>query len=407
MRALRVLAAVAILGTSAAADAQTADQLFDPRTLQDIQLFMNTRDLQLLRARYTEDRYYAADLQWRGIRIRNAAIRSHGGTSRSPIKPAFRVDFNRYNSRGQFLGLTSLVLDNELQDPGLFRERLAMAFYRRMGQVAPRESFCRLFINGEYQGAYGVVESLDTPLIAREFSDPTGFLFQYRLQDPYFGEYLGDEFGPYSAHFEAQNHEHDAASVLYGPIQQMIREINAPDDPVWRDLVEQYLDLSQFVTYLAIETFLADEDGVLGIHGINNFFLYRPTGSTRHRLLPWDKDKTFERADLGIFERGGANIWFTRAMAFPDLRDRYLETLEACARSAAQDDWLLEEVTATAAVVDAAVRADRRKSFSDEDYDDAVAFFKDFARRRPGFVLDDVARTRASAAGVKRRSSPW
>jgi len=398
MRVLRVLAAAAALAIPAAASAQTADQLFDPRTLQDIQLFMNTRDLQSLRAHYTEDRYYAGDFQWRGIRVRNVAVRSHGGTSRSPIKPAFRVDFNRYNSRGQFLGLTSLVLDNELEDPGIFRERVAMAFYARLGQVAPRESFCRLFINGEYQGVYGVVESLDTPLLVREFSDPTGFLFQYRLQDPYYGEYLGDALGPYAAHFEAQNHERDAASVLYVPIQQMIKQLNAPEDPVWREFVEQYLDLTQFVTYLGIETFLADEDGVLGIHGINNFFLYRPTGSTVHRLLPWDKDKTFERADLGIFERGGANIWFSRAMAFPDLRDRYLETLDACARSAAQDDWLLEEISASADVVDAAVRTDPRKPFTVEEYDDAVAFFKDFARRRSAFVLDEVSRARGAAA---------
>ena len=72
MRVLRVLAAAAaLLASPAAADAQTAGQLFDPRTLQDIQLFINTRDLQTLRAHYTEDRYYAADFQWRGIRIRN------------------------------------------------------------------------------------------------------------------------------------------------------------------------------------------------------------------------------------------------------------------------------------------------------------------------------------------------
>jgi len=85
-------------------------------------------------------------------------------------------------------------------------------------------------------------------------------------------------------------------------------------------------------------------------------------------------------------------------MAFPDLRDRYLETLEACARAAAQDDWLLEEIGASADVVDAAVRTDPRKPFTVEEYDDAVAFFKDFARRRSAFVLDEVSRARGAAA---------
>ena len=31
----------------------------------------------------------------------------------------------------------------------MFRENLAMTIFRRLGQIAPRESFCRLYINNQ------------------------------------------------------------------------------------------------------------------------------------------------------------------------------------------------------------------------------------------------------------------
>jgi spore coat protein CotH len=66
----------------------------------------------------------------------------------------------------------------------------------------------------------------------------------------------------------------------------LFREINHPDDVVWRDRVERYVDLSQLVTHAAIDVFLAENDGILGASGMNNFYLYRAAGSTQHRFFP-------------------------------------------------------------------------------------------------------------------------
>jgi hypothetical protein len=68
--------------------------------------------------------------------------------------------------------------------------------------------------------------------------------------------------------------------------------------------------------------------------------------------------------------------------------------LEQCARSAVEDDWLMQEVVNSAALVDGAVRADRNKPSSNDEFDDAVEFFKEFARRRSAFVLAQLARER-------------
>ncbi len=142
------------------AGAQTPDDLFDSRTLQEVRLYIHSSDLAQLRERYLEDTYYPADFEWRGIRARNIGVRVRGLATRSPIKPGLRIDFDRYVAQQTFLGMSALVLDNALKDPSMIRERTSMAFIKRMGQPAPRESFARVFINGSYEGVYALVEAI-------------------------------------------------------------------------------------------------------------------------------------------------------------------------------------------------------------------------------------------------------
>jgi CotH kinase protein len=127
---------------------------------------------------------------------------------------------------------------------------------------------------------------------------------------------------------------------------------------------------------------------------MNNFFLYRQGSSDQHRIGPWDQDKVFASIESGIFERADENIWFRRAMAIPDLRRQYLSVLEQCARSAVEEDWLKQQIEDSAALVDAAVRADKNKPSSNDEFDEAIEFFKEFAKRRSPFVLREVARER-------------
>ena len=380
----------------AAARAQTAADLFNRDAVQEIRLSINSRDLDQLRTRFREDIYYVVDFQWRNIRVRNAAVRSRGGASRNPSKPALRIDFNRYTTGGRFLGLKSLVLDNLWQHGSFVAESTAMALFTRMGQPAPRESFCRLYINNVYHGLYAIVEAVDSDFVARTLNENAGYLFSYQLQERFLGEYLGDDLIEYKRRFQAQTHELESDAILYAPIRDLFREISHPDDGVWRERVEQYLDLRQFVTHVAIENFLAEDDGILGSFSMNNFYLYRYADTSRHRLLVWDKDSTFAYAEFPIFRNAEENEVFRRAMAYRDLFDLYLEVLEQCAVASAEDDWLEREITRAAALVAPHVRADVRKPFSSDEFDQAVVLLQEFARARSSFVLKEVAKARSN-----------
>ena len=168
MNAIRVaLAVVSAFSLSAPVSAQTADDLFNPEVLQRIELWLNSSDWAKLKQSFQENTYYPADLTWNGQTVRNVGIRSRGLGSRSATKPGLRVDFDRYSSGQQFLGLKSLVLDNLTQDFSGIKETTAMRFFTRLGIPAPRETHTRLYVNGDYNGLYGLVESLDKKNIGR------------------------------------------------------------------------------------------------------------------------------------------------------------------------------------------------------------------------------------------------
>jgi spore coat protein H len=385
---------LALCAGGTAVEAQTLDDLFDDRVVHDVGLSINERDLRELRDRYLENVYVPADFEWRGQRVRNVGVRSRGLASRNASKLGLRIDFNRYSSGRRFLGLASLVLDNLVTDASLVRERISMAFFARLGQPAPRESFARVYINNIYQGVYAIVEPIDGDFLARTLGEKSGYLFERRFLQPYFAEDLGDDPAAYKTVFEPRTHELEADTVLYSPIRDLFREVNQPVSTVWRDEVGRYIDLSQFVTHVAIEAFLSEGDGVIGASGMANFYLYRGPAGERHRLIVWDKDRTFTAIDSSIFLRADDNQLFKRALAFSDLRTLYLDVLERCARLAAADGWMEREVGRLASLVDAAAREDRNKPLDEATRQKDLEFLTEFVRQRPAFVLGEIARER-------------
>jgi spore coat protein H len=393
-----VIAAAAILLTFACADralAQTVAELFDTNTIQEIRLAVNSRDLRTLRENFQVNTYYPADLTWKSVKVRNVGIRSRGFGSRNPTKLGLRIDIDRYTTGQKLVGLSTIILDNLWQDDAMLREKLAFTFFERLGQPAPRESYCRLFINNEYQGLYAITEEIDGDFARRVTGETDGTVFEFHADNarPFRAEDLG-AIENYKPFFEPRTNILDADTTLYTPIQQLFREANGPDDAVWRSRVEEYLDLNSFMVHIGIEQFLAGNDGLIGVFGMNNFYLYRFQGSNKHRVFVWDQDQSFiVSPDSGIAATD-ANILFQRAMAHADLREIYLKTIEDCAILSRTDDWLLNEIDRLTGIIFEAARADTKKQYDNARFDEAVNFLRVFAAQRPNHALAEVARLR-------------
>ena len=404
IRVLFATLSVSAIMAGAARAQSIDDAFFNGDALHRIDLVMNSRDWAALKANFRENDYYPADMRWQGQTIRNLGIRSRGNGSRNAVKPGLRVDINRYDSDQVFLGLTSFILDNLTQDPTGMRERIAMRLFALMGIPAPREAHVQLFVNNEYAGLYAIVESIDKAFLRRAFGDNAtgvendGYLFQYKWTAPWYFEYLGPELDRYAELLSPATHENGSTFSLYDPVEQMIRAINTAADDRFAPAVSVYIDLPLFMKYLAVQSFLAEWDGMLGNAGVNNFYLYRFEHSMRSQLIPWDEDNTFRSVDYPILPGYEQNVLVRRAMNVPELRAAFIAGLRA---AAALSGWLEGEVELERRLISGSIRADTAKPFTNEEFETGADAMLTFARLRASFVQCEIRRlTDPQAAGT-------
>jgi spore coat protein CotH len=417
MTRLLLPALLVLLVLPCRAGAQTADELFDDGTLHEVRLSVHSQDWAKLKADFEDNTYYPADIEWRGVRVRNVGIRSRGLGTRNEFKPGLRVDMNRYTTGQQFLGLRSLILDNVYRDVSLIRDRVSLKLFSRMGFPAPRQSHARVYVNGDYVGVYAVTEELGEDFVRRAFRNEEsgepgrGVLFEDHWIDTWDFRNLGSAFEPYIPRFEPRTHENDPAPDLYGPIVEMVRTVNeAQIDRLTEDL-DPYVDVRQFVRYVAVEAFLVEYDGIVGFKGMANFYLYHPESSTRAIFVPWDKDRTFYVANRDVAHALGENVLMRRAMEIAELRRLFYDTLAESVRVATEREndgatWLEREISRAAGQIESSVLADPNRWFGVEDFSDEIDRMLEFARTRPDFVKCQVDQVLAPDTARRECTAP-
>ena len=388
--------------------AQTSEDFFDSSSVNDIHMDMHPLDWASLRAHAESNQYYACNIRWLDKTIEQAQVRSRGGGSRSGIKPGFRVDIDQSRPGHNFLGLKSFILDNGAQDASLMKEALTMRLFQKMNLPAPREAHARLFINGEYFGLYILVEEVDEVFLERHFGESTGYLYEYQWIRQYQFEYLGADPKLYSPMmFQPETHKADPEPR---PIEAMIRAMDPEltPDPIFAASIPSYIDVRALLRYLAVESYMAEWDGLLGTSGINNFYLYRARNGIS-RFIPWDKDMAFgglianaeDRIHYPILQNVEQNVLIRRALAVAEWRAVYLEALGECEEYAGETDgWLEKEIIRIRDLIQPAAFEDPRKVCpgaqgslhlcSNEEFQAEAAFLLEFALRRAGWVRQSL-----------------
>ena len=340
--------------------------------------------------------------------VRGIGIRSRGTGSRSGAKPGLRLDFDKYSTDQKFLGLKSFLLRNNTQDASNMREVLSMSFFRRMGFKAPREAFARLFVNDVYTGLFTIVESIDKTFLQKNLNENDGYLYEYDFDElgriPFVFDYLGADPAKYVPQpFKPETHESDPRPEV---LERFLWTVNEAGDAAWRQMMTEFLDLMQFMRHLGVENFLAEEDGITGDYGPNNFYFYRYVGKNLFTFLPWDKSNTFwDSPEYGIFRNikegaeSGRNRLVLRALKYDDLLNIYLDTLLEAATSAEQAaappvGWLEQAASRYYDLIRSAALADPSKPFSNEAFEQAVVDVKTFAQKRSEAVRRMVAAQR-------------
>ena len=383
-----------------------ADPFFDDTVLHEIRLAINEQDWQSLKDHYLDNTYYTVDFTWREHTVRNAGIRSRGTGSRSGVKPGLRVDFDRYTTDQKFLGLKSFVLRNNTQDSSNMHERLSMLLFRRLGLPAPREAHTTVYVNNRYAGLFTIVESVDKSFLTRTLAENDGYLYKYDFPadaQPYFFQDRGSNPASYvPLPFKPETHEDDPRPEF---IVQLVQAINQ-GTATFRSAVAEYLDLQKLLRHVAVENFVADNDGFVGDYGMNNYYLYRLQDKKQFTFIAWDKSNAFFSPTYSIFRNitgvpsARQNQLLARALSYRDLYDYYLDTLLECVRSASEltsgdaRGWLEREIAREYGQIRDAARSDTEKPYTNDDFERAVTDLTIFAQQRGEFVTREVAAAR-------------
>jgi spore coat protein CotH len=291
-----------------------------------------------------------------GTTFDNVGIRYKGnGTildATKSVKKSLKIDLDRYGGKGTFQGMKSIILHSGVADPSKCRETLGYAMYRAAGVPAPRTGLAEVWLTvpGKYDkellGVYTLIEPIDKGFLKETFGTDQGVLMKPEgLRE--FAD-LGDDWAKYQKIYAPKDPPtaEQAARVI-----AFARLVAKGDDTTFARDVGSFLDIDEYLRYLATTSYIANSDSFFGLG--HNFYLYLHPKTNKLRFFPWDVDRAF--ANLPIFGSNnrqmdlsfvrpyaGTHRLTERILALPGMSERYQRLLRDLATTAFAKDRVVK-----------------------------------------------------------------
>jgi hypothetical protein len=245
-----------------------------------------------------EERYtkVPAKLQFEGKDWGTLSIRYKGNSTYmsapTELKRSLKLDFDEIDKTRTFFSMTKLNLNNNALDPTQMREALAYDVFRRAGVTASRTAYAKLFITvpgkykEEYAGLFTVVEQVDQSFFKDRWGKKVGALLKpERLNGT---PYLGDDWKNYEKSYVSKvtAKTEDAAHLV-----AFTKFINQASDDDFSRRIGEYIDVDQFLKFLAAEVVIVNTDSPLAMN--HNYWLTVHPESKKVVWIPWDMNMAF------------------------------------------------------------------------------------------------------------------
>ena len=355
---------VFVLQSPAATGKQlTADHVFAPDHLLDVQIDLPESDWDTIRSQsrsfvesLSKERaespftYVKGNVTVDGVLIEDVGIRKKGFLgSLDEKRPSLKIKFSEYKKQKPIPGLGRLTLNNNKQDGARLCQYLAYKLYNESGTIAPRCNFAKVTVNGKYLGIYSNVESIKRPFLERTFGDGSGGLFEGTVTDFY---------GDWVRKFEKKNKQ-----ANYDHLYEISKLLEVDD--VDLDQLEQVLDVEAFVRFWAMESLIGFWDGYC--NNQNNFFIYRNPSNARFYFIPWGTDSAFSEMmplpPYRIRPRSvhGQAVLPNKLYRIPEIQELYETTLMSFLDRHWNEPELLAEIDRVENLLKAHIHQDNRR----------------------------------------------
>jgi hypothetical protein len=203
-------------------------------------------------------------------------------------KKSIKINFGKYNKKQKLNGLKTINLNNAFKDPSFMREKLWLDFLNSEGIAAPRCSYARLWINGEFYGLYTLVEEINRGFLKHNFKNKKGSFFQGEPKASF--EYLGQDINTYMYCYKNKSKTDSA----YFELLDLIKSINRHEltDHSSLNELEEILNVEDCLKVFAISNLMANVDAY-NIHHRHNFYLYRNMETGKFEWIPYDGNYSF------------------------------------------------------------------------------------------------------------------
>lgn len=239
-------------------------------------------------------KYFHCSITFDGITLDSCGFKEKGNASNSFIsygkKKPIKVSFDEFKNQ-KLDGLKKFNLNNFTNDPSLVRDAVCMKLMRDEGLFAPRTSYTKLFVNGEYIGLYVIIENVDKTFLKDKYggANNNGNLYKTDRNAHMFFNWLGPDKEKYKdQNFQLTTNE-DVDD--WGGFINFVELLNGDHSDDFKQKLEKRFDVHSYLKILAVEKCVKSWDSYWG--GGNNFFLYEhPDGMIR--WIPWDMNETFQ-----------------------------------------------------------------------------------------------------------------
>jgi spore coat protein H len=253
------------------------------------------------------------------------------------------------------------------------REALGYYLFRAAGIASPRTAYVEINFNvpgfsipgalpNSSGGIYLLIENVNKQFLKWAAPPGTGLLLKPEgLRGGIGGR--GDTWSDYVATWRP---DRDATPAEQKRVMEFANLVSQPDLALFKEKIGTYLDVDQFLRFIALNAFLLNWDGYLT--GNHNFYLYLDPRDDKIRFMPWD-------LDLSLGARGGnnaatnlmrpanaQNLLITRLLDDPATAEKYRLVVKELATTIFKRDELekiLVELEKASGRRDAALRSMR------------------------------------------------
>jgi spore coat protein H len=246
-----------------------------------------------------------ADVRLDGEEFRNVGLRYRGNGSFSgsniatPLRANLKLKLDIFGTKGSWEGIKTFNFNAGTMDYSLTREAMSFALFRAAGVPAPRTAFAeiRFTVPGVYDntrgGFYVMIENVGKPFLREALPPGDGLLMK---PEGLRGGIQSQGFG-WSAYEFAFRPDREATPFEQKRVMEFAQLISQPDVALFRAKVGEYLDVEQFLRYLAINAFTENWDSYLG--GGHNFYFYLDSKDHKFRFIAWDQDLGMGTRSMG------------------------------------------------------------------------------------------------------------